>query len=91
MPRKNFDSHTLPLDPDNDPRLEKGYHFNNEGKIEDKNGNIFDEAYNLVKEAPSEGLLLARKQHPDKTDQQLSSLAKIYNNQINAKTGKNKL
>ena len=46
---------------------EKGYlhpefYRNERGEILDAEGNIYDENLNLVKEAPSEGLLLARKQ-----------------------------
>jgi hypothetical protein len=90
MGRKNIDTRTLPLDPNNDPRLEQGYHFNAQGQIVDGKDNIYDQAYNLIKEAPSQGLLMARKQHPEMADQQLASLAAIYQRQLNAKHAKEK-
>jgi hypothetical protein len=55
-------------------------------KLVDTNGNIYDpDTRFLIKESPSEGLRLARKRHPDWTDEELSGLAKFYNRQLNHK------
>lgn len=62
--------------------LEPGFHFDSDGNIVDETGNVYDEKYNLVKEAPSEGLQMARREHPGRSDQELASLAKIYQRQI---------
>ena len=56
-----------------------------EGYLKNKDGNIYDANYNLIKEAPSPGLILARKQHPDWSDEELAPLASFYNKQIKAK------
>lgn len=62
--------------------LMEGYHLNAAGEIEDKQGNVYDEAYRLKREAPSDGLKMARRQHPDWDDDQLAPLARIYNQQF---------
>jgi hypothetical protein len=56
-----------------------------EGYLKDKEGNIYDANYNLIKEAPSPGLILAREMYPDRTDKELAPLAKILNQQLKAK------
>jgi hypothetical protein len=56
------------------------------GYIKDQYGNIYDVNYNLIKETPSPGLILARKMHPDWTDEELAPLAKILNQQLKAKS-----
>jgi hypothetical protein len=56
-----------------------------DGYLGDKEGNIYDANYNLIKEVPSPGLILARKQHPDWSDKELAPLASFYNKQIKAK------
>lgn len=68
--------------------LDPAYHFNEHGEIVDKVGNIYDQDYNLIKVAPSPGLLKARKQHPEWTDEELAPLAKIYNGIIKAEQRK---
>lgn len=65
--------------------LEPDFHFNEQGEIVDAKGNVHDEEYGLVKEAPSEGLKMARRQHPIWTDQDLAPLARIYNKQLRAR------
>lgn len=56
------------------------------GELHDAAGNIYDPVtLELVKEAPSAGLLMARRQHPDWSDRELSGLARIYNIQLNKK------
>ena len=57
----------------------------------DKEGNVYDEKLNLIKEAPSEGLLEARKMHPECDDRQLSSLAVILQRQIEKEKKKKKI
>jgi len=62
--------------------LEPGFHFNDKGEIVDDSGNVYDGGYNIIREAPSEGLLKARRQHPDWSDRGLSELARIYQREI---------
>ena len=59
-----------------------------EGTETDAEGNVYDKDGNLAKEAPSPGLLMARKQHPGWSDRELAPLAKIYNNQLESKKTK---
>jgi hypothetical protein len=66
--------------------IEPGFKLREDGYLEDKEGNIYDANYNLIKEAPSPGLILARKMHPDWTDEELAPLAKILNQQLKAKS-----
>ena len=66
--------------------IEPGFKLREDGYLEDKEGNIYDANYNLIKEAPSLGLILARKMHPDWTDEELAPLAKILNQQLKAKS-----
>lgn len=70
--------------------LEPGFHFNSEGEIEDEKGNVYDEHYGLIREAPSEGLKMAKERHPDWTDEELAPLARIFNAQIEVKKKKEK-
>ena len=65
--------------------LEPGFSFNKDGEIIDGDGNVYDGAYNLIRAAPSEGLKMARRQHPDWSDADLHSLAKTYNSQLKSK------
>ena len=58
--------------------LAPGFHRNDEGKIVDDEGNLYDEQLRLVAEAPSEGLQEAREQHPGADRATLSRLGKIY-------------
>lgn len=66
-------------------RLFEGPSEKEEERIVDEEGNIYDEKLNLIKEAPSEGLLLARKTHPDWSDQELAPLAAFFQKQIEVK------
>ena len=55
-------------------------------EVQDAAGNVYDpKTLELIKEAPSEGLLIARRQHPDWSDRELSGLARIYNIQLKKK------
>jgi len=65
--------------------IDPEFKLREDGYLEDKEGNIYDANYNLIKEAPSPGLILARKQHPDWSDKELAPLASFYNKQIKAK------
>ncbi len=67
--------------------LEPGFYFNDKGEIVDDAGNVYDKGYNLIKEQPSEGLEMARKQHPDWSDDELAPLARIYQKQLKPKRG----
>jgi hypothetical protein len=69
--------------------IEPGFKLRKDGYLEDEKGNIYDANYNLIKEAPSPGLILARKQHPDWSDEELAPLAIIYNKQLRAAAMKN--
>jgi hypothetical protein len=66
--------------------IDPEFKLREDGYLEDKEGNIYDANYNLIKEAPSPGLILARKIHPDWTDEELAPLAKILNQQLKAKS-----
>ncbi len=49
---------------------EKGYldprfHWNEKNEIVDAAGNVYDENYNLIREAPTKELKQIRKQYPD--------------------------
>lgn len=68
--------------------LDPGFHFDADGNIVDESGGIYDGEYNLVREAPSEGLKMAREQHPGRSDQELAPLAKIYTEQLKSKDKK---
>ncbi len=48
-----------------------------DGTYQDEKGNVYGKDGNLIKEAPSEELLEARKMHPDWTDEQLSKMVPI--------------
>jgi hypothetical protein len=74
--------------PGDEGYIEKGFKLRDDGYLEDEKGNIYDINFNLIKEAPSPGLLLARKQYPNLSDQQLSSLAAFYNRQLKLKEKK---
>ncbi|MEK7195415.1 MAG: hypothetical protein AAB655_01840 [Patescibacteria group bacterium] len=64
--------------------LEPGYHRNERGEIEDDKGNVYDENYDLIREAPSEGLLKARKQFEgqDVPAGYIGEMAKYYQAEI---------
>jgi len=64
--------------------IDPEFKLREDGYLEDKKGNIYDANYNLIKEAPSPGLILARKQHPDWSDKELAPLASFYDRQIKA-------
>lgn len=94
---KDYLTKNLPFNGDEEPPkpgmkgyLEPGFSFNERGEIVDGEGNVYDEAYNLVRAAPSEGLKIARRQHPDWSDRELAPLAKIYNRQLESKKKKHK-
>lgn len=70
--------------------IEKGFKLREDGYLEDKEGNIYDVNLNLIKEKPSPGLLLARKQYPNLSDEELSSLAAFYNRQLKIQDKKKK-
>jgi len=57
----------------------------------DKDGNVYDEKLDLIKEAPSEGLLKAREIHPDWSDPELASLTGIIRRQIEKEKKKKKI
>ena len=56
-----------------------------------KEGNVYDEKLNLIKEAPSEGLLKAREIHSDWSDPELAPLAAILQKQIEKEKKKKKI
>lgn len=62
--------------------LEKGFHFNKKGEVEDEKGNIYNEYYQLMKEAPSEAYLAAKRLHPGFDDDQLRPYVKMFEKQI---------
>jgi hypothetical protein len=60
----------------------KGLAFK-DGKLTDEKGNVYNpDTMDVVKEAPSEGLKIARQQHPDWSDSELSELAAFYSRQL---------
>ena len=62
--------------------LAPGFHYNERGEIVDKKENVYDKNGILIKEAPSEGLLEARRRYPNLTDNQLAPLATILQRQF---------
>jgi len=85
MSIRRGDFKTMPLFEEGDPRLPEGHKFDEKGNIVAPDGKVFDENMNLLKEAPSEGLLRARKIHPDWSDNELSELAQIINRELKNK------
>jgi len=69
--------------------LRPGFIRNEKGEvIEEATGNIVDEmSGEVIKEKPSEGLLMAREQHPDWKDNELMELARIYQADIDKARG----
>lgn len=57
----------------------------------DKEGNVYDEKLDLIKESPSKALLKAREIHPDWSDQELAPLAGIIQRQIEKEKKKKKI
>jgi hypothetical protein len=66
--------------------LEPGFHFDKDGNIVDDKGNIYDEGYNLIKEAPSEewkkAMEMARHSDPNRSDDDLKPSAEYYYHRI---------
>ncbi|MEK9180708.1 MAG: hypothetical protein AAB871_00555 [Patescibacteria group bacterium] len=80
--RKSHDIYTLSMF---EPEQRPGYKTREDGMLEDPAGNIYDEKMNLIKEAPSEALLLARKRHPGLSDSELRHYVLIYRRELEKK------
>jgi len=66
------------------------FHHDEQGRIIDREGNVYDEHLNLIQEAPNEALLEARKIHPDWSDPELLPLTKIIERQTRKKQAEKK-
>jgi hypothetical protein len=52
---------------------QKKFHKDEEGRVVDDEGNVYDKKLNIVQEAPSEELLEARRKFPDWSDKDLAA------------------